>query len=156
MSRIKKVLIGIGIVIAFIAIQFIQPARNKNGQVLATDISKIYSLPDNVQAVLKNACYDCHSNHTNYPWYTNLQPVGWMLARHIKEGKENLNFNDLGSYSTRRQASKLRSIENSIKDGTMPLSSYTFIHKHARLTESDKALIIDWTRKTRDSLAFKN
>jgi len=154
MSRIKKILLGLLIVV--IAIQFIQPAHNKNGQVIATDISKIYSLPQSVQATLKTACYDCHSNNTNYPWYTNIQPVGWMMARHIKEGKEELNLSEFGSYSERRQLSKLRSIENSIKDGSMPISSYTIIHKNARLTKEEKAQIIDWAKIIRDSLANKN
>jgi len=154
MSRIKKILLGLLIVV--IAIQFIQPARNKNGQEIATDISKIYSLPQSVQATLKTACYDCHSNNTNYPWYTNIQPVGWMMARHIKEGKEELNFSEFGSYSERRQLSKLRSIENSIKDGSMPISSYTIIHKNARLTKEEKAQLIDWAKIIRDSLANKN
>jgi len=154
MSRIKKILLGL--LIVFIAIQFIQPARNKNGQVIATDISKIYSLPQSVQATLKTACYDCHSNNTNYLWYTNIQPVGWMMARHIKEGKEELNFSEFGSYSERRQLSKLRSIENSIKDGSMPISTYTIIHKNARLTKEEKAQIIDWAKIIRDSLANKN
>ena len=154
MSRIKKILLGLLIVV--IAIQFIQPARNKNGQEIATDISKIYSLPQSVQATLKTACYDCHSNNTNYPWYTNIQPVGWMMARHIKEGKEELNLSEFGSYSERRQLSKLRSIENSIKDGSMPISSYTIIHKNARLTKEEKAQLIDWAKIIRDSLANKN
>lgn len=154
MSRIKQILVGI--LIVFIAIQFIQPARNKNGQVLATDISKTYSLPENVQGILKTACYDCHSNNTEYPWYVNIQPVGWILTRHIKQGKEELNFSEFGSYSARRQMSKLKSIVNSIKDGTMPLSSYTFIHKNAKLSQGDKVLIIDWVQKTRDGLAMKN
>jgi hypothetical protein len=154
MSRIKKILLGV--LIVFVVIQFLQPARNKNGQVLPTDISKIVSMPENVQTILKTACYDCHSNNTNYPWYTNIQPVGWMMARHIKEGKEELVFSEFGSYSLRRQISKLKSIENSIKDGTMPLTSYTFIHKNAKLSQNDKALIIDWVQKTRDGLAMKN
>ena len=154
MSRIKKILTGI--LIVFIVIQFIQPARNKSGQVLATDISKMVSLPQDVQTMLKISCYDCHSNNTNYPWYTNIQPVGWMMARHIKEGKEELNFSEFGSYASRRQLSKLKAIGNSIMDDDMPLASYTFIHKNARLTKEEKARIIDWARITRDSLAFKN
>jgi hypothetical protein len=154
MSRIKKVLSGI--LIVCIAIQFIQPARNKNGQVLPTDISKLYSMPKNVQAVLKTACYDCHSNNTQYPWYSYVQPVRWMLDRHINEGKENLNLSEFGTYSVRRQLSKLKAMENSIHDGTMPLSSYTLIHKNARLANADKALVIEWAGRTKDSLDIKN
>jgi hypothetical protein len=154
MSRLKKILLVI--LIAFIVIQFIQPVRNKSGQVLPTDIAKVYNIPDQVQTVLKNACYDCHSNNTNYPWYSNIQPVGWILARHIKNGKSELNFNEFGSYSIRKQKNKFNSVANSLKDGMMPLSSYTLIHKNARLTKDENALIINWANKIKDSLALKN
>lgn len=93
MGRIKKILLGILVVI--IAIQFIQPARNKSARVLPTDVSKIYNVPENVQAILKRSCYDCHSNNTIYPWYSWIQPAGWWLASHIKRGKEELNFSEL-------------------------------------------------------------
>lgn len=154
MNRSKKILPGILIIL--IAIQFIQPARNKNGQVLPTAISKMYSLPENVQATLKIACYDCHSDNTQYPWYADVQPVGWVLDRHIKEGKEELNFSEFGSYSHRRQINKLKAIVNSIHDDNMPLSSYTLMHKKARLSAAEKISIIDWARKTSDSLSAGN
>jgi hypothetical protein len=154
MNRSKKILPGILIIL--IAIQFIQPARNKNGQVLPTAISKMYSLPEHVQATLTTACYDCHSNNTQYPWYADVQPVRWMLDWHIKEGKEELNFSDFGSYSHRRQINKLKAIANSIHDGSMPLSSYTLIHKKVRLSPAEKISIIDWARKTADSLSAGN
>jgi hypothetical protein len=154
MRRKKKWLLIL--VIAFVLIQFNQPARNKSGQVLQTDISKIYPVPSNVQAILKAACYDCHSNDTRYPWYANIQPGGWWLAKHIKNGKEELNFSEFGAYSNRRQVTRLRSIENSIKDGTMPLSSYTLLHKDARLTKDEKVMLIEWTGKIKDSLTAIN
>ena len=154
MSRVKKILLVILVVI--ITIQFIQPARNKSGQALPTDISKGYTIPAQVQSVLKNACYDCHSNNTNYPWYATIQPVGWVLARHIKNGKAELNFSQFGDYSIRKQRSKLNSIAKTIEDGTMPLSSYTLIHNNAILTKEEKTLIIDWANTTKDSLSLKN
>lgn len=153
MSRLKKS--GILLLIVLTGIQFIQPARNKSGQALATDITNTFSLPEKVQTIFNSACYDCHSNNTRYPWYTNIQPVGWLLAKHVKDGKADLNFSEFGSYSPRRQMNKLRSIENSIRDGTMPLSSYTLIHDDARLSKNDKALIIDWVTKVKDNLAAK-
>ena len=154
MSRVKKILLVILVVI--IAIQFIQPARNKSGQVLPTDISKVYNIPVQVQSLLKNACYNCHSNNTEYPWYATIQPVGWMLARHIKNGKAELNFNDFGSYSKRRQESKLKAIADQVRDDAMPLSSYRLMHKEARLTNYEKKVIINWANSTKDSLALKN
>ncbi len=150
MSILKKILLVF--LIVFIAIQFIQPARNTNGQVLPTDISKIVSVPENVQNILRTACYDCHSNNTNYPWYNYVQPAAWMLANHIKHGKKDLNFSDFGSYPARKQQSKLKAIASQIKDGEMPLYSYTIIHKNARLSKEEKSLIIDWAQNAKDSL----
>ncbi|MFA5820031.1 MAG: heme-binding domain-containing protein [Bacteroidales bacterium] len=154
MSFTKKIILAIAIV--FIAIQFIQPAHNKSGQVLATDISKTVSISDSVQALLKNTCYDCHSNNTNYPWYLNIQPMDWLMAKHIIKGKEALNFSEFGSYSPRRQLSKLNGIANSIKDDIMPLSSYKLMHKNAQLSTNEKALFINWAQQSKDSLSAKN
>lgn len=146
----KKNLLGLFIV--FIAIQFIQPAHNNSGQALSTDITKTVNIPDKVLDIFKNACYDCHSNNTRYPWYVYIQPIGWMMSRHIKNGKNNLNFSDFGSYSKRRQANKFRAIETSIKEGSMPLPSYTIMHTDARLSMEDKKVIIDWASNAKDSL----
>ena len=151
MRRTKRWLIIL--FIGFVLIQFIQPARNQSGQVLQTDLTKTFAVPSNVKSVLEVACYDCHSNKTRYPWYANIQPGGWWLAKHIKDGKDELNFSEFGSYSPRRQANKLRAIQNSINDGSMPLSSYTLLHKNARLTNDQKALLIEWVTKVKDSLA---
>lgn len=151
MSLRKKILAGI--LFVFIGIQFIRPVRNKSDQVLPTDISKMFPIPDNVEFVLKNACYDCHSNNTTYPWYANIQPVGWLLAKHIKKGKADLNFSEFGSYSHRKQLSKLTGIANSIRDDNMPLSFYKWMHKNARLNINEKSLLINWAQKSKDSLS---
>ena len=151
MKRSKKILFAI--LVAGIVLQFIQPARNKNGQVLATDFAKVYSVPAPVQTILQNACYDCHSNNTRYPWYVNTQPIGWIMARHIKKGKAMLNFSEFGAYPIRRQASKLKDIAHTIQDNMMPLSSYKIMHKSAALSPSDKTLLIKWMQTKSDSLA---
>ena len=151
MNRTKKILLGLLMVL--ILVQFIQPARNKSSELSSTDIKKTFSIPENVQLVLQISCYDCHSNNTNYPWYSKIQPFGWLLAKHIKNGKAELNFNEFSSYSLRRQISKLTGIGNSVKDGTMPLNSYILIHKNARLSNEDKALLIGWAMSTKDSLS---
>ena len=153
MNNLKKILLLL--IIVFFAIQFIQPARNTNGQVLTTDISKVMSVPENVQSLLQTACYNCHSNQTNYPWYSYVQPVGWILHNHIINGKKELNFNDFGSYSKRRQQSKLKAIADQVKDDEMPLSSYRLMHKNARLTKDEKAIIINWAYNTKGSMLFK-
>lgn len=150
MHILKKILVIV--LVVFIVLQFFQPARNTNGQVLPTDISNVISMPENVQSILQAACYDCHSNKTNYPWYTYVQPVGWILAGHIKDGKKDLNFSEFGAYSNRKQQSKLKSIVSQVKDDEMPLYSYTIIHKDARLSKEEKKLIIDWAQNAKDSL----
>ena len=144
------------LIIVLVGIQFIRPVRNESEQILSTDITKTFSVPDSVLSVLKISCYDCHSNNTNYPWYSNIQPVAWLLDSDVKNGKDKLNFSDFGSYSKRRQQSKLRSIISQIKDNKMPLSNYTMINRDAILTSDKKALIIDWSNKTKDSLSSLN
>ena len=150
----KKILLISGIL--FIALQFIRPVHNKSGQILTTDISKMAAISDSVLSILKNGCYDCHSNNTYYPWYSNIQPMGWLMAYHIKKAKSKLNFSDFGSYSQRRQLSKLDGIANSIRDDIMPLSSYKLMHKNAKLSTYEKALLINWVQRARDSLSVKN
>jgi hypothetical protein len=154
LSPAKKILLAITIV--FFAMQFMQPAHNKSGHLLSTDISKTVAISDSVQVILRNACYDCHSNNTNYPWYVYIQPTGWLMAKHIKNGKEELNFSDFGSYSPRRQISKMDGIANSIRDGIMPLSSYKLMHKSAQFTANEEMLLINWAQQSKDSLTTKN
>ena len=154
MKLFKKILWGL--LIVFIIIQFIRPAHNTSAQILQTDITNTIVVPDNVLSVFKNSCYDCHSNDTRYPWYVNIQPIAWMMANDIKEGKQNLNFSEFGTYSIRKQANKLRAIAKSINDGSMPISAYTIMHTDAKLSEENKKMITEWVSKTRDSMNTKN
>jgi len=151
MRLAKNILFTSGIL--FIALQFIRPVHNKSGQVLMTDISKVIIIPDTVLTLIKNACYDCHSNNTYYPLYSNIQPMGWLMAYHIKQAKNQLNFSEFGSYSQRRQVSKLDGIVNSIKDDIMPLKSYKIMHKSAQLSTDEKSLLINWAQQSIDSLS---
>ncbi|MFP5079726.1 heme-binding domain-containing protein [Pedobacter sp. JCM 36344] len=140
------------LLLVLITIQFIQPTRNKSRQASRMDITRVFPVPEKINGILKNSCYDCHSNNTRYPWYAMLQPGGWLLASHIKKGKQELNFNEFGSYSRRIQQSKLKSIGNSIKDETMPLSSYTLIHRSAKLSQTERDLVTNWVEQMRYSL----
>ena len=156
MKPIKKIILTIFLLlfIVFVSIQFIQPVRNTSGQLLPTDISNIYKIPPDVFALIKNSCYDCHSNNTNYPWYSNIQPVGWLLEADVNNGKEKINFSEFGTLSLRRQISKLRNIEKRIKDGTMPIKVYQIMHPNAQLNEGEKKLVFDWIQDTQDSIAL--
>ena len=148
MSWLKKILMIL--VIIFIVMQFVQPKRNIQGNSFVR-----INMPENVKRIMSQSCFDCHSNNTRYPWYSRVQPIGWMLARHIKQGKADLNFDEFTSYSERRQLNKLRSIETSIKEGTMPIASYLLIHHDARLSAAEKLLITEWAQRTTDSITHK-
>ncbi len=152
---IKKILF-IGLII-FLLIQLYQPARNISfEQDITGNFTKVYNVPKNVEIILRTSCYDCHSNNTYYPWYSYIQPARFFMERHIKEGKEELNFNEFGNYSKRRQNSKLKAISKEIESNEMPLSSYTLIHKNAILTASQKKKVLDWINKIEDSISSQN
>ena len=156
MKRIIKKILFIGLII-FLLMQLYQPARNISfEQDITGNFTKVYNVPKNVEIILRTSCYDCHSNNTYYPWYSYIQPVRFFMESHIKEGKENLNFNEWGNYSDRKQNNKLDRIAKQIKSNEMPLSSYTLIHKNAILTASQKKEVLDWINKTKDSISLQN
>jgi hypothetical protein len=140
------------LLVVFVAIQFFRPARNKSDGISENDITRKYTIPQDVLASLKTSCYDCHSNNTRYPWYNNIQPVAWWLAGHIKDGKKDLNFSEFTSYRIGRQYIKLEQINDLIKKDAMPLSSYTWIHKDAILNQQQKMAIANWVNSLRDSM----
>lgn len=144
MKRIFKKILIAGLII-FLLMQLYQPARNKDdGNLLPSHITKLYPVPDSVQAIFATSCYDCHSNNTRYPWYSYIQPVRFIMERHIRNGKKDLNFSEFGNYSKRRQESKLESIIKQVKSGSMPLPTYTVLHKNAKLTPEQKNHLQNW------------
>ena len=147
--------IALGLFAGFVAIQFIQPARNKSDMALPTDIINTVTVPTQVLNILQNSCYDCHSNNTRYPWYSFIQPGAWLMASHIRRGKAMLNFSQFGDLSNRKQQSKLQGLINQIKDNEMPLSSYTLLHRNAILRAEQKTILINWATSAKDSLSLK-
>jgi hypothetical protein len=152
---LKKILILL--LVSFIAIQFFRPEKNINTTTAANanDISKVFSVPDNVQTILKTSCYDCHSNNTVYPWYASIQPSAWWLKDHVDEGKKEVNFNEFASYSPRRQFKKFEEIKEQIEEEEMPLSSYTLIHRNAILSKEQSATLTEWATAQQSSMKAK-
>ncbi len=147
----KKVLVVI--IILLVAIQFFRPSKNlSSGSIGVSDITNKYPVPQDVLSTLKTSCYDCHSNNTVYPVYATVQPLAWWIQHHIDEGKHELNFSEFGNYSIRKQYRKLDEIIDQVKEGEMPLSSYTLIHKNAVLTMQQKNTIIEWAGSLQDTL----
>ena len=140
------------LLLAFVVIQFIRPAKNRAEGISNNDISKIYAVPADVEAILKTSCYDCHSNNTVYPWYAEVQPAAWWLADHVKEGKKELNFSEFASYRIGRQYRKLEEINKEVKEGEMPLNAYLWIHNNAKLNDQQKLTLANWVTTVRDTI----
>jgi hypothetical protein len=141
---LRKILLGLFILL--LITQFFRPNRNEATGKSNKDITTLYAVPDSVQHVFDKACNDCHSNTTRYPWYTNIQPIGWWIAHHINEGKRHLNFSEYATYPLKRQVHKMRQIADEIDDDDMPMDSYLWIHKDAKLSPEEKAVVMNWSK----------
>lgn len=139
---IRRILIFL--LICFIILQFVRPDTNDGEASGPNDISHVVKVPDGVMNTLVVACYDCHSNHTDYPWYAYINPAGFWLADHIKDGKRHLNFTEFAQYDAKRKRKKIHEIAEVVEDDEMPLSSYTLIHTDAELSAEQKQMIINW------------
>ena len=140
------------LLLSFIVIQFFRPAKNKSQGSSANDITKKYAVPQDVQTILKTSCYDCHSNNTIYPWYAQVQPVAWWLDGHIQDGKRGLNFDEFASYPIRKQYKRMNDINELVKKDEMPLDSYLWIHKYAKLNDQQKLAVAKWVEAVRDTI----
>lgn len=151
---IKKILLVL--LFALIVIQFIHPAKNKAEGAQANYIGNKFTIPADVKTILAKACNDCHSNNTNYPWYSKIQPVHWWLESHIKDAKKEFNLDEYTAKSLRYQYKKMEEVVEQVKEGEMPLDSYTWIHKDAKLTEDEKSKLISWANSVMDNLKANN
>lgn len=145
MKKRTKIILAIVILIA--AMQLIRPAKNFTTKDAPADIADKYAVPMNVLMVFNDACYDCHSNYTKYPWYYNVQPVGWWMAYHIDEGKKHVNFSEFGNYPPDKAKKTFHHIYEEMRDHSMPLKSYLLEHPAARLSDEKYKLVADWAQK---------
>jgi len=148
---LKKILIGLLVVL--VLIQFFRPEKNDSND-LTLDVSTKYKVPEDVSQILRVACNDCHSNKTNYPWYSQIQPVAWWLNDHVTEGKEHLNFSNFTQLPIAVQNHKFEEVIEVIDENEMPLESYTYLglHPEAKLTEDQKTALKTWAREQMDLL----
>ena len=142
MNRKRKTLPFLLIVV--VVLQFIQPVRNISTTASSNDISTVYEIPENVHQVFSRKCYDCHSNNTRYPWYFNIQPVGWWLAAHIHDGKEHVNFSEFSTYDAEKKNDLLEEILEVVEERSMPLKVYVLLNSHSEITEADEKAIQQW------------
>src|SRR3954452_13840268 len=146
-SRLKTIILLViaVLVVAFIVMQFFRIDTTPIPVVQADTIQAGITVPPDVDMALTRSCGDCHTNSTVYPWYSQVQPVAWWLGNHIAEGRRELNFSTFNTYTAKRKRNKLEAICEQVKSGEMPLPSYTWVHRSAVLSESEKDAICKWT-----------
>ena len=97
-----------------------------------------------IAVTLREACYDCHSNETVWPWYSRVAPVSWLVASDVREGREEVNFSEWNSYSEKRKAKKLKEMADEIRDGDMPPWYYEIMHADASMNELQRDALLQW------------
>ena len=112
-----------------------------------SDFLMIEQAPKEVVELIKTSCYDCHSNLTTYPWYSNIAPVSWWLKGHIDNGRGKLNFSEWDSYSFEESDTLKVKSANLIEKKWMPILTYKIIHKESRLSDEQRALLIGWLKR---------
>lgn len=129
---------------ALLAIQLIRPDMTNPPVDQAQDFRQVLQTPAGVQSILEAACYDCHSNETLYPWYSQVAPVSWWVASHIDEGREALNLSTFGALNAEDRAEVLEESAEKVQEGEMPLDSYTWMHPEAKLSAEQRDLLVKW------------
>lgn len=115
-------------------------------------VERDVAAPPAVAAVLRRACYDCHSNETVWPWYSHVAPVSWLLARDVREGRAELNFSVWDSYEAKKKAKKLKETAEEVVEGEMPPWFYVAAHREAALSHADVESIRAWAMAERAAL----
>ena len=147
----KKILLIL--LTAFILIQFFPIDKTNPVSNAGMDFLKIKDTPESIAKIIRNSCYDCHSNETRYPFYSHIQPAAWLMKSQIDEGRIALNFSTFSTYDTKRQLKKLGEAADYTEQGDMPLESYLLGHPDAKLTDEQRKILADYFRKMQKAIA---
>ena len=152
MNFFKRILIVL--LVIFVIIQFIRPAKNVHAGAQPNHVMKNFPASPEVRSIMEKACFDCHSNNTTYPWYSYIQPFAWWLNDHIEEGKKEVNYDEFLSYTPKKQHKKFEETAELVKEGEMPLKSYTWIHRDAKLTDAERQAIVNWATRSAATISY--
>jgi hypothetical protein len=130
----------VALAVFLVAGQLVRPARTNPPVTAEVDA------PEPIRAVLRRACYDCHSNATVWPWYAAVAPVSWLVAHDVDEGRDELNFSTWDAYAAKKRAKKMEEIVEVLEEDEMPLWYYVLLHPEARLTDAERAALEGWAR----------
>ena len=136
----------------FVGVQFVRNDRVNPPAVAGQSLEEHARVPPEVVGVLRRSCMDCHSNRTDWPWYSNVAPASWFVIDHVNHGRRHLNFSRWGQYSRRDRLDLLNGICATTKGGSMPLDSYTLVHRSARLTPRDWQTLCAWSGEEQERL----
>jgi hypothetical protein len=137
------------VAILAIAVQFVRPARTNPPVDPGMTMDAALAPSPQVTAVLDRACADCHSNRTRWPWYSEVAPVSWFVAGHVRDGRRHFNMSEWTSYDEAKQRAVLGDICKFTSEGVMPLGSYLWGHSEARLAPPDVRTLCEWTSAVR-------
>jgi hypothetical protein len=137
-------IIGLAIVGVFAVLQLFPIDKTNPPSDPAQDFMMLENPPEQVALLLKNACYDCHSHHTKYPWYTNLQPIGWWIKGHFEGARKHLNFSEWGGYELKKKLHKMEECADEVEATKMPLMTYWLMHPEAKLSEEERKVLVDY------------
>jgi hypothetical protein len=144
------------IIVAFVVVlgiaQFFRPERTNPNSDSQLSLRAQNDIPPEVLSLLDRACFDCHSNDTRWPWYSNITPVNFALMNHVNGGRKHLNFSLWGAMRPGTQRGALDEITDEVREGRMPLKSYLLLHPEATLTDDDVMLLSDWATMKRTEL----
>lgn len=142
----------VGVVVAFAGAQFVRPDRTNPPVDPSAQIGAHLRVPADVQHLLDRSCTDCHTHSTEWPWYTNVAPVSWIVAGHVEEGREYLDFDAWSQYSDYDAQKLLEEIAEEVLEEKMPLPQYLRMHSEAELLDRDRQRIAEWARAERDQI----
>lgn len=133
-----------------IGIQAIRPAKTNPPVNSSHTLQAVVPMPPAVESILKRACYDCHSDLTRWPWYSNVAPVSWFVIDHVNSGRRHVNFSEWLRRDTKNPAEYTRerfeAICKQVQTHNMPLTSYLLAHRAAWISQADIETICQWTR----------
>ena len=135
----------ITLVALVVAAQVVRPARTNPPVDPQKEITAHMQVDPAVMATLSRACNDCHSNRTEWPWYSNVAPVSWLVAHDVNDGREELNFSEWGASKEKEPGKLLGKICSEMTEGKMPMTTYTLIHPQAKLTREEVQNVCRWT-----------
>src|SRR5215213_9666575 len=136
--------------LSFVGVQFVRPERVNPPAASGQALEEHARVTPEVAGVLKRSCMDCHSNRTDWPWYSNVAPASWFVIDHVNHGRRHLNFSTWTEQDRSERIGLLEEINKTVRFGSMPLDSYTLLHPEARLSEQERAAICDWASEERE------